>query len=157
MADDAKERTKEQVKERTEKLRKDKWIEASMMIEAIAIAKDVVEASLREHVEKLGSVRDAYVFEKTFHEALEVEKPLKNIEKAYSQIVEVKFFARNVYSLLTIIILYGPSSIEILNPHNVTTPIDELQQISNATADLIHQFAAAGAGGIVLSQRQEKK
>ncbi len=139
---------------RADKLRKDKWIESSMFIEAIAVKQEVVESSLEEHINKMRSIRDIFVYHTEFKESLKVEKPFKDIDEAYSMIAEIKLFAKDLFSLMTVIVLYGPSSVEVLGPNNLNVNIDEVQQIANSVADLIHQFAAAGAGGIILSQRK---
>ena len=144
-----------EIKEKAEKLRKEKWIESIFMIEAIAVNKEFVEESLKGHIDKLQSIKDVFVYDVQFMETIKIDKPLKNIDEAYSQIVEVKLFSKNVFTLLTLIVLYGPSSIEILGPNSTNVNIDELQHISISIADLIHQFAAAGAGGIVMTHSKK--
>lgn len=143
---------KPEVKEKIEQLRRERWIEAVFHIEAIGANKEVVEKSLRAHVEKLTKVKDVYVYEKNFHEIIEVGR-VKNVEHAYSQYVEVKLFVKNLLALLSVIVLYAPSSVEILSPEKIETDISELQNICNALASLIHRFAEAGVGGVVITPR----
>lgn len=144
----------EDAKEKIDKMRKEKWVECSMVIEAIAVKKEVVEGSLKEHVDKLHSIKDVFVYATKLHETIKLEKPFKNFDETYSQIVELKLFVKNVFTLMTVIVLYGPSSIEVLGPKNTNVNIQELQTIANSTADLIHQFAAAGVGGIVMTPKK---
>lgn len=133
-----------------EALRKDGWIEAVFRIEVIGATKEVVEMSLKTHVKKLENVKDVHIIEKNFHSIIELEN-VKNLKKAYSQYVEIRLLARNVLALLSIIILYGPSSIELISPSNVEIDIAQLQNICNTIATLVHRFAEAGIGGIVIT------
>lgn len=139
------------VEESAEQCKKNKWFEVECSIEALGMTKDVVEASLRHHIDKLDHVKNVRVTETKFQETLEVDKPLKNIEKAFSQIVTVKFFAKNLHTLMHVVTLYGPSAIEILGPQSKDIEMGEIQDIANSLASLVHQFAAAGAGGIVMT------
>jgi len=52
--------------------------------------------------------------------------------------------------------LYGPSAIEVLSPPNKQVSAGEIQNIVNTLAGLLHQFAAAGAGGIVITPSGNK-
>lgn len=137
----------EQIKEK----RKEKWFEVWVSIEALAVEKDVVEAALSKHIEKMGNVRDIFIYEKEFTEAIKVENPMKNVAEGYSQIAKVKFFAKNLSVLISVVMTYGPSAIEILGPDKRELRIDEVQNISNLLAGIVHQFAAAGVGGIIIT------
>lgn len=141
----------EELKDEIKKKRKDDWIEAWFAIEALAVSEDVVKASLEKHIEKLSKAKDAFVYEKKFSDIKEVEKPLKNVEKGFSQIVEIKLFVKNLFSMISIVMLYGPSSIEILGPKDMKISIEEMQNIVNTLAGVVHQFASAGVGGIVIT------
>lgn len=136
-----------QIKEK----RKEKWFEVWCSVEALAVHKDVVENALKKHIEKMKQIRDAFVYDIEFSDALKIEKPMKNVEEGYSQIVKVKFFAKNLAVLLSIIMTYGPSAIEIIGPDRREIKIDEAQNIANVLAGVVHQFAAAGAGGIIIT------
>lgn len=137
----------EQIKEK----RKEKWFDVWFSIEALAVEKDVVESALRKHVEKMGNVRDILVYEKEFTETIRVEKPMKDVEAGYSQIVKVKFFAKNLMTLISVVLTYGPSAIEILGPDKHELRIDEVQNIVNLLAGVVHNFAAAGIGGMIIT------
>lgn len=137
----------EQIKEK----RKEKWFEVWFSIEALAVEKDVVEKALGKHIEKMGNIRDILVYETDFSEAVKVEKPMKNVESGYSQIAKVKFFAKNLTTLISVVMTYGPSAIEVLGPDKREMKIDEVQNIANLLAGVVHQFAAAGVGGIIIT------
>ena len=131
--------------------KKEGWIESWFVIEALAMNEDTVKSSLENHIKKLSNVKEVLVFETKFSDVQKVDKPVKNVEVGYSQIVDVKLFAKNLLTLIKVIMLYGPSSIEIIEPNELKLKAEEIQNISNTLAALVHQFAAAGAGGIVIT------
>jgi hypothetical protein len=143
----------DEIKDEIKKKRKDGWIETWFSIEALGTNKEVVETSLNTHIEKLKKVKEAFVYEAKFSDIARVENPMKNVKEAYSQIVNVKLFIKNVFALINISMVYGPSSIEIIGPHNKSIDMSELQNIANSVAGIVHQFAAAGVGGIVITPK----
>ena len=46
---------------------------------------------------------------------------------------------------------YGPSSVEIIGPDKKEISVAETQDIVNLLAGVVHQFAAAGVGGIIIT------
>ena len=106
---------------------------------------------MKKHVEKMSNIRDIFVYEQEMTDAIEVEKPMKNVEKAYSQIAKVKFFAKNLTTLISVVLTYGPSAIEVMGRDKYDIKIDEIQSIANLLAGVVHNFAAAGIGGIIIT------
>lgn len=145
------------MREEINKRKKEKWFDVWFNIEVLGVNEDVVTSSLKKHVEKMSRVKDVFVYEKEFKPAEKVKNPLKNIEEAYSQVVSVKFFVKRLSTLLNVVLTYGPSSIEILGPDRKDIEIGEVQDIANVLAGLVHQFAAAGAGGIVITPDEAKQ
>ena len=141
----------ESILDEIKKRRKHEWIEVMFSIEAMAINSDVVKSALEEHIEKLSSIKDVYVYEKEFTSIERVKNPPRDFQEAYSQIAKVKLFAKDLYILINIVLVYGPSSIEILGPNAKEIKAEEVQNILNILAGLMHQFAAAGVGGIVIT------
>ena len=139
------------IRDEIKKKRKDEWIEAWFAIEALAVDEKVVRESLAGHIEKMSKLREIFIYEKDFKPTLKTKNPLKNVKEAFSQVVELKLFAKNLPILVSTVILYGPSAIEILGPDNKKTSIEEMQNVTNIIAGIVHQFAAAGVGGIVLT------
>ena len=133
------------------KFRKDRWFEVWFAIEALGIEEEVVKSALERHAEKLANVKSVFVYEKNFGEIKKVENPMKDVREAYSQIIEIKFFVKDLFTLLNLVLVYGPSSIEILGPEKKEIGMDEVQNLANVLAGVVHQFAAAGIGGIVIS------
>jgi len=141
------------MEEEIKKKRKEEWIEAWFAIEALATNRETAEGALRVHIEGLEHAKDAFVYEKKLSEIKHVENPLKNVAEGFSQIAEIKLFAKNIFVLVNLVLLYGPSSIEILGPNEKKMKISEIQDMCNLLAGLMHQFAAAGVGGMVITPK----
>lgn len=139
------------IEEQVNKKMKDGWIKTSMMIEAMAISKDTVESALKKHLERMEKEKCLFVYKKDFQETKEIEKPLPNIPKGFSQVVEIEGVAENFDRLVYIVLNYGPSSIEILEPDKMEIDIGQAQGILATIATVIHRFAASGGGGMVVS------
>jgi len=140
-------KTEEQVKSRI----KSGWIRVGMMIEALAISCNAAESALKKHVEKMEKEKGIIVYKKDFRGTQEVKKPLPNIEKGYSEVVDVEIIAENFDKLVQIVLNYGPSAIEIIEPKNIKMDAGEAQGVLNSLASMIHTFAAMGAGGMLVS------
>ncbi len=144
-----------ELKENVNKHRKEKWIELALGIEVLAIRADVAQSSLKKHVTSLSKENGVFVYDTRFSEIQKVDNPMKNVEQAFSQVVHLKLFVKNISVLMQVIALYGPSSIEVLGPNKKEIDLSEVQNIANNLASIVHQFAAAGVGGIVITP--EKK
>lgn len=129
---------------------KEGWIKAWFAIEVMATSKDLAEKSLINHIEKLSKVKDIIVIKKDFKDVKKVDNPPKNVKEAYSQVAEVTLLARDLLALIVAIVLYAPSAVEIFEPFEKKIKIEEMQNIANFIASLIHQFASAGVGGVVI-------
>jgi hypothetical protein len=134
-----------------EKRLKEGWIKSAMIIEVLAISKDAARSALEKHVEKMGDEDAAFILEKRFQQAKAVENPTPRIKKAYSLIVDVDLLARNFDGLVSLVVAYAPSSVEILEPEKITIDMGEAQGILNSMSEIIHRFAQAGLGGVMVS------
>jgi len=139
-----------------EKARKSGWIESWFAIEVLGGSEEIVVKSLKEHIDKLSKTEDVLVHKTEFHPVQEVKNPPKPLKRGWSQIVNVTLFTRDLYALVQTVMLYGPSAIEVLSPPNKQVSAGEIQNIVNTLAGLLHQFAAAGAGGIVITPSGNK-
>ena len=144
------------IRDEIKKRRKESWLEVWFSIEVLGIDENIAKDSLAKHVEKLSHVKDTFVYEKDFKDIKKVKNPLKGVEEAYSQVVNVKFFVKSLPTLLNIVLTYGPSSVEIIGPDKKDVNAAEIQDIANVLAGLVHQFAAAGAGGIVITPEEKR-
>ena len=143
-------------KDEINKRKKDKWFEVSFTIEVLGMDEQITKTSLAKHIEKMSHVKDIFVYEKDFLDVKHVKKPMKGVEEAYSQVVRVKFLVKKLSTLLNVVLTYGPSSVELLGPDKRDVDASEVQDIANVLAGLVHQFAAAGAGGIVITPEEKK-
>lgn len=129
----------------------DGWIRASAFIEVMAVDEDTTTSALKNHLDKIKSQEGIKIFKEDLDEPEEVEDPPQQVSQAYSQIAEIEFIVSSVKNLITFTFLYGPSSVEVLEPEEVELKISELQDMANTTAALVHQYASQGAGGIITS------
>lgn len=143
----------EDLKDEIKKRQKDGWIEAWLAIEALGIGGDVVKDALEKHVGHMSKSKDVFVYEKKFSEARKIDNLSEKVKEAYSQIVETKVLFKDLYSLINVVLLYGPSSVEIIGPNSKEVRIDEMQSVCNTLASLVHQFAAAGIGGMLVTPK----
>ena len=143
--------SKEELIEEMEKRRG--WIKTWLVFEVMATNRELTEKALKEHIEKLSKIKEVFVFEKNFKSIEKVENPPKNVPEAYSQIAEIKLLVKNLFTLISIVVTFGPSAIEILEPKELKVKIEEVQNIANTLAGLVHQFAQAGIGGMVIQPK----
>jgi hypothetical protein len=128
---------------------KEGWLKAWMMFEVLAINEKVTKESLESLMNKLEKDSRIKMYKKEFGEIKKVEKPLPNIESGYSLTCEIELISKKFDDLVQIVIGYGPSAIELLEPSKLNINAGEAQAILTSISQLIHNFAAAGAGGIV--------
>jgi len=148
--------TKTMDQDKINEFRKKELIEVWFAIEAVGVTKEAVEDSMKNHVSKLEKVSEMHIHDKIFRpiEKLEDISFLpKDVKEAWSQVVELKFFVKKFDDLINIIYVYGPSAVEVLGPESRKITIQEMQDISNTLAGLLHQFAAAGVGGVVITPK----
>lgn len=134
-----------------DKRMKEGWIKAALTVEAMAVDEKTAESALKKHVEKMANEKDMLIYSKEFGSIQEVKKPLPNIEKGFSQIVDMEIIAENFDKLVYIVMNYGPSAIEILEPREIKMDMGEAQGVLNTIATIIHRFAAMGAGGLLVT------
>jgi len=132
---------------------KEGWIKSQLFIEVLAVTEAAARDALEKHVAKLEKEKGVLIVKRDWKEAKRVEKPFQNIPEAYSYLVEVEVLTEGYEKLFYITIQYGPSSIEILEPQEVKLKAWEAQGIVNTVADMLHHFAAKGAGGIILQKK----
>ncbi len=132
------------------------WVKVNMWFEVLAAKKDVAKKTLKEHIAKIKRMEGVRIAKEKYEKVEEVKDvppkfKMKGITKAYSQIAEVLMFVDSVEKLLFIIMVFGPSGIEILEPKEFHLDLATMQIIMNSVADMMHRFAASGAGGVVIT------
>ena len=125
------------------------WFNIWLAFEGMAISQQVIKSALDDLLGKLEDDQKIKVYEKEYLEPVKVENPLKGIKEAWSQVVNVKFVAKNFGEIVQIVVQYGPSAVEILGPSKSQMSISEAQDILNNIAGMMHRYAAAGIGGSV--------
>lgn len=139
-------KTEELVKKRV----KEGWIKSTMMIEVLAATKDAAESALKKHIESLEKEKIAFVYKKDFKGTRETAHPYDRSKRAYSNLVEIELLTPKFESLLIIVMNYGPSSVEILEPEKIELKVGEAQGILNSVSEMLHTFASRGAGGVLV-------
>ena len=123
-------------------------IRAWLAFDVVASSRDVAESSLRKHVSKMLSLPAVREVETKYHEPEETEFHGK---KAFSAAAETTVEISSFKDLVNIIMVYGPSAIEIMGPEKVELPLSDMQDICNVVSGMMHRFAAAGLGGLVIN------
>jgi len=137
--------TKEEANEKV----KEGWLKAWIMFEVLAVNEKTTRESLDSLMNRLEKDIRVKMYKKDFGEIKKVERPLPNIESGYSLTCEVELVSKKFDNLAQIVIEYGPSAIELLEPLKFSIDAGEAQAILNSISHVMHDFAAAGAGGIV--------
>ena len=145
-----KEIPEEKLMETVEKKMKEGWIKSWMMIEVMAVTDETAKKSLENHVNELAKEKRTIVYKKSFKEIKKVESPRPNIPVAYSNVVELEMITQTYEQLVYVVMNYAPSAVEVLEPEKVSIEAGELQGILNSISDMMHKFAAAGVGGVVI-------
>ncbi len=125
------------------------WIRAWMIFEVLAVKEDVTRKSLETLIGKLERDTRVRVYRNSYGEFKKVDNPIKGVECGYSLTCEVEMVAQNLDCLAQIVMEYGPSAIELLEPSKISMEIGEAQSMLNSVSHIMHQFAAAGMGGMV--------
>jgi len=126
------------------------WIKVWFAFDVIAARDDVAKSAIEKHIEKILNLNRVICYKKTISDSIKVENPTKTLKEGYSATAELELLVRNVFDLVNIVIVYGPSSIEIMEPDEVKIKIGDLQNMVNVISGVMHQFAQAGIGGFVI-------
>lgn len=140
----------EQLKEQADKRVKEGWIRASFMIEVLAVNEETAKTALENHIKFLDKEKKTLLYKTDYKGIKKVENPRPDIKEGYSNIVELELVVEDLDKLLFLVMNYGPSATEILEPNHITIDMGEAQNILNSVADLIHKFAQQGVGGIII-------
>lgn len=136
-------------KEETDEKVGEGWLRVWMMFEVLAINEKTTRESLESLMNRLEKDSRVKMYKKEFGEIKKVEKPLPNIDYGCSLTCEVELISKKFDDLVQIVIEYGPSAIELLEPLKFNINAGEAQAVLNSISQIMHDFAAAGAGGIV--------
>jgi len=127
----------------------EEWIRAWLMFEVLAVNESTTKNSLESLMNRLENDNRIRMYKKEYGDIKKVEKPIKNVDVGYSLTCEIELISKKFDNLVQIVTEYGPAAIEILEPKKFDLDAGEAQAILNSISQMMHQFAAAGAGGIV--------
>lgn len=133
----------------------DKPLNVWMIFQVVAGTEDAARESLDEHIKKLEDERAVSNMESQMEGIEEVDKPHPQIEEGYSRICEVEMDVRTFSELVEIVINYGPTSVDVKSPEEVTMNVKEMRDSLNSVAQMMHRFLQAGVGGMMISRPKE--
>ncbi|HLE07962.1 MAG TPA: hypothetical protein VI933_05115 [archaeon] len=143
--------SKEESNEKVE----DGWLRIWFGLEALAVSEEITKKSLENLLERLESDSRVKVYRKEFSTAKMVENPIPEIKEGWSIVCETEFVAKKLDDVVQIVMEYGPSAAEILEPQKLSLNLGECQNILNGVSDMMHRFARAGIGGMVVVRGKE--
>lgn len=130
------------------------WVHARMFFEVMGGSEEVAKTALRKHLDTVKKMENMKIVSEKIGEAEKVENPPRQLKEAFSQIAEVDVAVSSFENLLYSIIFFGPSSTEIVEPKEFKIGVTSAQSMLNAVAEIMHRYAAGGAGGIVISTKK---
>ncbi len=143
--------------EEEQKLLEKGWIKAWLLFEVVAVKKEAAQDALKLHVEKLKKEPALRVFEENFTSTDMVEPAehfkARGITETWSQLAEVIICAKDFEALMNMAVTYAPTAIEIIGPNKISIDMRSAQNALATVTDLIHKYAAAGIGGMLISTK----
>ena len=126
------------------------WLRIWFAFEALAISEEVAKKALENLFAKIESDTRIKIYKKEFSPGSKVENPVQGVKEGWSVVCEIEFVAKKFDDLVHVVMEYGPSAVEILEANNLKLGIEDCQNILNGVSDMMHRFAAAGVGGVVI-------
>ena len=136
--------SKKEIKEKVKK----GYLRVWMTFEVMGTAEDIVKKAIEEHVEKFEKDIRTEVYMKKFSD---VEKTEIEGRTLFSVICEVEFLSKNFRDLINLVLIYGPSACEILEPERIEIELGEAQDILNTLGGIMHRLSER-IGGIVVKR-----
>lgn len=131
-------------------------IEVWMIFQVVAATEDAAVESLDEHVEKLETENGVQSMTVEMDDVQEVDQPTPNVEQGYSRVCEVEMEVAGFDDMVSIVVNYGPTSVDVKGPESREMDIGEMRTALNSVAQMMHQFLQAGAGGMMISRNREE-
>ena len=131
------------------------WLRIWLVFELLAVSEAKANEAMQEHIKKLDNDSRIKVYKKQLSDIKKIEKPLKGVKEGFSLTADIELVVQNFDNIVQIVLEYGPSSIEVLDPKNIKMGMGEAQGVLNSISQMMHRFAAAGLGGIVVLGKQE--
>lgn len=131
-------------------------IELWMVFEAVAATEEGVKDSLDDHLEKLESESKVEINESNIDEVSKVENPHPDLEEGFSQVAECRVTVDDFEKAISIMFNYGPTYVQMEGPEKYEMDLKEGQESLQTVANVIHQYAQKGLGGILVSKSKEE-
>ncbi len=129
---------------------KNGWIKVWLAFDVVAAKPEISKEALEKHMDKLLSLPQIIGYKKDIAEPMKIDNAPNNMKEAYSTAGEIEAVVKSVFDLINIVIVYGPSSIEVIEPDEIKISIGDLQNSVNVISGVMHQFAQAGIGGFII-------
>lgn len=130
------------------------WMKVWMIFEVQAADKAVCVSSLKKHIKDMGSLDSVEIIDESFAGVDKIEAPeglkKRGVNALFAQVSEVTIMARDFEGLVNVVINYAPSAVEIMAPEKITITMRDAQNSLASVADMMHKFARAGIGGVVI-------
>jgi len=130
------------------------WIKVWAVFEVQAALKDVCINALKKHVDDLGAQSYVKILEKSFTDVDKIDAPeglkQRGVKNLFTQVSEVTFMVRDFEGVMNAVINYAPTAVEIVAPEKITISMRDAQNALVSVADMMHKFANAGIGGMLI-------
>lgn len=130
------------------------WIKVWMIFEVQAAAEDVCVSALKKHVDGLGAQSYVKIMEQSFTDVDKIDAPdglkQRGVNNLFTQVSEVTLMARDFEGVMNAVINYAPTAVEIVAPEKITISMRDAQNALVSVADMMHKFANAGIGGMLI-------
>jgi len=121
-----------------------------------AVDKTVLKGLLSGLLNKMKLIKDVKFISDSLTEPEPIEPSeqftKKGITKVFSQVLEVEILAKDFETLLYFVITFGPTTLDVLAPKSIKFDMRQMQNTLILVSELMHSYAAAGAGGMVLTK-----
>ncbi|MFB6241465.1 MAG: hypothetical protein ABEJ36_01520 [Candidatus Nanosalina sp.] len=131
-------------------------IELWMVFEAVGPEKSDIEDSLDDHLEKMESEEGLKIKEANVEEVEKVQDPHPGLDEGYSQVAEVRADAETFTRAVKTVINYGPTYVQIEGSESFEMELPDLQDGLQEVANMMHQYAQMGVGGVLVSNPEEE-
>jgi hypothetical protein len=126
------------------------WLRVWLAFDALAVNEGVVKAALDSLMAKLDEDQRCRIYKKELLPAQKVDNPIKGIDVAWSLVANVELVSKGMNDLVGLMLEYGPSAVELLEPSRLNIDAGQAQMLLNQVAEMMHRVAAAGIGGAML-------
>lgn len=130
------------------------WIKVWMIFEVQAASKVACESAIKKHIDEMGALESVELVETSFTEVDEIDAPdglkQRGVHTLFTQVSEVTIMMKDFESIMNVVINYAPTAVEILAPEKITISMRDAQNALVSVADMMHKFARAGLGGMLI-------